>query len=83
MEAAARAFESLLVGQMLKQMRTASLGDGFFDSEQTKLYQDLYDQQVASILSEGEGLGIRKALLRQLAARVDGCRRCADRDAAI
>ncbi len=66
-EGAARAFESLLLGQMLKQMRTASLGGGLFDSEQTKLYQDLYDQQVASTLSEGEGMGIRKALLRQLA----------------
>lgn len=67
LEAAARAFESLLLGQMMKQMRSTSLGNGIFDSESTRLYQDLYDQQVASFLSEGEGLGIRKALLRQLA----------------
>ena len=67
LDAAARAFEALLVGQMLKEMHTASLADGVFDSEQTRLYQDLYDQQAASVISEGEGLGIRKALLRQLA----------------
>jgi flagellar protein FlgJ len=67
MEAAARAFEGLLVGQMLKQMRSASSGGGLFDSEQTKIYQDLHDQQLASQLSEGDGLGIRKALMRQLA----------------
>ncbi|MBK5962740.1 flagellar assembly peptidoglycan hydrolase FlgJ [Thiocystis minor] len=67
LEAAARAFEALLTGQMLKQMRSASTGGGLFDSEQTKLYQDLHDQQVTSLLSEGEGLGIRKALMRQLA----------------
>lgn len=67
LDAAARAFESLLLGQMMKQMRSTSLGDGIFDSESTRLYQDLYDQQVASFLSEGDGMGIRKALLRQLA----------------
>lgn len=66
LEAAARAFESLLVGQMLKQMRAATLGGGLFDSAQTQLYQDLYDQQIAAALSEGDGLGIRTALLRQL-----------------
>ncbi|MFD2112982.1 flagellar assembly peptidoglycan hydrolase FlgJ [Thiorhodococcus fuscus] len=67
LESAARAFEALMVGQMLKQMRAASFGDGIFDSEQTKLYQDLYDQQIASVISQGDGMGIRKALLRQLA----------------
>lgn len=67
LEAAARAFEALLTGQMLKQMRSASTGGGLFDSEQTKLYQDLHDQQLTSVLSEGEGLGIRQALMRQLA----------------
>ena len=67
LEAAARAFESLLIGQMLKQMRSTAFGGGLFDSAQTQLYQDLYDQQIAAALSEGEGLGIRKALLRQLA----------------
>ncbi|QGU34000.1 flagellar assembly peptidoglycan hydrolase FlgJ [Thermochromatium tepidum ATCC 43061] len=67
LEAAARAFESLLIGQMLKQMRSTTLGGGLFDSSQTQIYQDLYDQQIATALSEGEGLGLRKALLRQLA----------------
>ncbi|MCK7579169.1 MAG: flagellar assembly peptidoglycan hydrolase FlgJ [Chromatiales bacterium] len=67
LEAAARAFESLLIGQMLKQMRTTLFGGGLLDSAQTQLYQDLYDQQIAASLSEGEGMGFRKALLRQLA----------------
>ncbi|MBK1716744.1 flagellar assembly peptidoglycan hydrolase FlgJ [Thiocystis violacea] len=66
-EAAARAFESLLIGQMMNRMRSATLGSGLFDSDQTRLYQDLYDQQIATAMSEGDGLGIRKALLRQLA----------------
>ena len=70
LDAAARAFESLLLGQMMKQMRSTKLGDGIFDSESTRLYQDLYDQQVASFLSEGDGMGVRKALLRQLAPEI-------------
>ena len=69
LEGAARAFESLMTGQMIKQMRAASAGDGLFDSQQSKLYQDLHDQQLASQLSEGDGLGIRKALMRQLAPK--------------
>ncbi|MBK1723666.1 flagellar assembly peptidoglycan hydrolase FlgJ [Thiocystis violacea] len=72
LDAAARAFESLLVGQMLKHMRSAGLADGLFDSSQTRLYQDLYDQQIATVLSEGDGMGIRKALLRQLAPELSG-----------
>lgn len=81
LEAAARAFESLLVGQMLKQMRSTTLGGGLLDSAQSQLYQDLYDQQIATVLSEGDGLGIRKALLRQLAPELSGEGR-AERDPA-
>ncbi|BCU07647.1 flagellar assembly peptidoglycan hydrolase FlgJ [Allochromatium tepidum] len=72
LEAAARAFESLLIGQMLKQMRSSTFGGGLLDSAQTQLYQDLYDQQIATVLSEGDGLGLRKALLRQLAPELSG-----------
>ncbi|MBB1073948.1 flagellar assembly peptidoglycan hydrolase FlgJ [Rhodoferax sp. 4810] len=73
LEAAARAFEALLVGQMLKQMRAASssISSGMFDSPQTELYQDLQDQEMARVTSEqGEGLGIRQALMRQLGGSV-------------
>ncbi|AHF03666.1 flagellar rod assembly protein FlgJ [Marichromatium purpuratum 984] len=66
LDTAARAFESLLVGQMLKQMRTASLGEGILDSQHSRMYQEMHDQQIAANLSEGRGLGIRQALLRQL-----------------
>ncbi|MBK1641067.1 flagellar assembly peptidoglycan hydrolase FlgJ [Chromatium okenii] len=66
LEATARAFEGLLTGQMLKQMRAASSGGGIFDSEQSKMYQELHDQQIAAALSQGEGLGLRKLLMRQL-----------------
>lgn len=66
LEATARAFESLLVGQMLKQMRAASLGDGLFDSSQSELYREMYDQEIARAVSEGQGFGLREMLMRQL-----------------
>lgn len=71
LDAAARAFEALLVGQILKQMRSAALSDGLFDSAYTSLYQELYDQQIAALISEGDGLGIRKFLMRQWASRLE------------
>ncbi|MBN2887331.1 MAG: flagellar assembly peptidoglycan hydrolase FlgJ [Chromatiaceae bacterium] len=72
LEAAARGFESLLLGQMVKQMREVSFGDGLFDSEHSKLYREMLDQQLAQSLSEGQGLGIREALMRQLGPTVGG-----------
>ena len=64
---AARQFESLLAQMMIRSMRSASLGDGLFDSEQSDLYQDMFDQQISVELTRGEGLGLADLLLRQLA----------------
>lgn len=69
LEAAARAFEALLVGQMMKQMRSASLGDGLFESEQSNLYREMHDQEIARMVSEQQGLGLREALMQQLGAQ--------------
>jgi len=68
-EATARSFEALLLGQMLKQMRAASGGGGLLDSEQSALYTELYDQESARLISNGQGVGLRPALMRQLGAR--------------
>ena len=64
--AAARQFESLFTRMLLKTMREASLGDGLGDSEQTKFYQDMYDQQLSVALSQGRGLGLADLLVEQL-----------------
>ncbi|MBS0396952.1 MAG: rod-binding protein, partial [Proteobacteria bacterium] len=55
LRAVAQQFESLFVGMMLKSMRDAKLGDGLFDSNETRFYQDLFDQQLAQTLSQGRG----------------------------
>jgi flagellar protein FlgJ len=63
---AAKQFESLFTRMLLKSMRSTSLGDSLFDSEQTKFYQDMFDDQMAVHLSQGEGLGLADMLVRQL-----------------
>jgi flagellar protein FlgJ len=64
--AAAQQFESLFTNMMLKSMREAKLGNGLGDSQQSDLYQDMYDQQIALKISQGKGLGLADMLVQQL-----------------
>jgi flagellar protein FlgJ len=55
---------------MLKSMRDATPQDGMFDTDQTRMYQSMLDQQLSQVLSSkanGTGLAalIEKQLLRQ------------------
>jgi peptidoglycan hydrolase FlgJ len=63
---AARQFESLFTNMLLKSMREANLGEGMGDSEQTRFYQDMFDQQLAVQMSQGKGLGLAERLVQQL-----------------
>ncbi len=65
--AVAKQFESIFTQMMLKSMRSASLGDGLFDSQAGDQWRDMFDQQLSIELSQhGKGLGIADMLLRQL-----------------
>ena len=66
LRAVAQQFESLFIGMMLKSMREAKLGEGLFDSDQSRFYQDMFDQQLSVSLSQGRGLGIAELLVRSL-----------------
>jgi flagellar protein FlgJ len=66
---AARQFESLLVAQMLKTMRQARFSDEddpMNGGESMKLYRDLLDQQWASQLSKGRGLGFADMMVKAM-----------------
>ena len=63
---AARQFESLFTGMVLKSMREANFGDSLFGSDQEDMYQDMYDDQIASEISKGRGLGLADMLVQQL-----------------
>ena len=59
-------FESLFAHMLLKSMRSASLGDGLFESKQSKFFQDMFDQQMSVELTKGKGLGLADMLVHQL-----------------
>ncbi|HEV2270746.1 MAG TPA: flagellar assembly peptidoglycan hydrolase FlgJ [Steroidobacteraceae bacterium] len=63
---AARQFESLFTGMMLKSMQEANFKDPLFGSDQGDLYQDMYDDQLAAVMSRGKGLGLADMLVQQL-----------------
>jgi len=66
LQAVARQFEALFLQQMLKTMRDAELGQGLFDNDQSRLYTDLYDKQLALNLSSDKGIGLADMLYQQL-----------------
>ncbi|WP_312957802.1 flagellar assembly peptidoglycan hydrolase FlgJ [Stutzerimonas nitrititolerans] len=66
----AQEFESLFLNEMLKSMRSATevlSKDNPFNSQASKQYQDMHDQQLSVTLSrEGGGVGLAEVLIRQL-----------------
>ncbi|WP_459951022.1 flagellar assembly peptidoglycan hydrolase FlgJ [Denitratisoma sp. agr-D3] len=67
LKAAARQFEALFLSMVLKSMRDASPQDGLMDSDQTRMYQSLLDQQLAQAMaSKGNGTGLAAMIEKQL-----------------
>ena len=64
--AVAQQFESLFTNMMLKSMREAKVGGGMGDSQESDMYQDMYDQQISLKMSQGKGLGLADMLVAQL-----------------
>jgi len=64
-KAAAKQFEALFMNMMLKSMRQAGGQDGPFDSEQTRTYTSMLDQQLSQSMAN-RGIGLADALVRQL-----------------
>jgi peptidoglycan hydrolase FlgJ len=58
--------EALFLQMMLKSMRDAGTADGETDSNETSMYQDMFDKQVALTLSKRQDLGIARLFERQL-----------------
>lgn len=75
----AQEFESVFVNEMMKAMRKASdvFGDdNFLNSNESKTYRDMYDQQLSVTLSKsGNGIGLANVLERQLSKMKGGSHR--------
>lgn len=66
----AKQFEGVFLQMMLKSMRKASFGNPLFDNDNSKLYRDMFDKQIALNMSEHKGIGLAEALVRQMRAYV-------------
>jgi flagellar protein FlgJ len=67
MKNAAQQFEAVFLQMVLKAMRDASPKEGMLDSEQSRMYQSMLDQQLAQTLSARGSTGLSALIERQLA----------------
>jgi flagellar protein FlgJ len=65
-------FEALFIGMMLASARSASLGSGILDGDETEQYLGLMDRQVALELAKSGGFGFAAMLVRELSERGAG-----------
>ena len=64
---AAQQFEGLFLQMVLKSMRDATPHEGIMDSEQSRLYESLLDQQLSQVLSsKGGGTGLAAMIEKQM-----------------
>ena len=64
---AATQFEAMFINMMMKSMREASPQDGIMDSQQSKMYTSMLDQQTSQNLAK-RGTGLADVLIRQLSS---------------
>lgn len=71
LKAAAQQFEAVFLNMMLKSMRESTPQDGMFDSEQTRLFTGMLDQQLAQTMAS-RGVGLADMMVKQLRAQNAG-----------
>jgi peptidoglycan hydrolase FlgJ len=68
--AAAKQFEAVFMGMLLKSMRDATPQDGMFDTEQTKMFTSMLDQQLSQNVGGSRGIGLADMMVKQLSRHV-------------
>jgi flagellar protein FlgJ len=71
LKSAATQFEAMFVNMMMKSMRDATPQDGMLDSQQTKMFTSMLDQQISQSIAK-RGVGLAEVLIRQLSAQAAG-----------
>ena len=74
LDTAAKQFEAIFMQMLLKSMRKAQdvlESDSPFNSESTKFYRDMHDQQMSLELSNNGSLGLSELIVRQLGGDTD------------
>lgn len=70
LRAAAQQFEAVFMNMLMKSMREAAPQDGMFDSEQTRMYTSMLDQQLTQKLAS-RGIGLAEVMVRQLSSALN------------
>src|SRR5471032_2010951 len=70
LKTAATQFEAMFVNMMMKSMREATPQDGMMDSQQTKMFTTMLDQQTSQNIAK-KGIGLSDMLIRQLSKTAD------------
>ncbi len=65
LKAAAQQFEAVFMNMMLKSMRDATPQDGMMDSDQTRMFTGMLDQQLSQSMSS-RGIGLAEMMVKQL-----------------
>ena len=66
-------FEGILLNYMFEAMRkTVGEGGVFGNSFQKNMYESMFTQEVSTTLARGKGVGLGKALYRQVSGRTKG-----------
>jgi len=65
-KSAAQQFEALFMQMVMKSMRDATPKEGMFDSEQTRMFESLLDQQMSQVMSSSSGTGLAALIEKQL-----------------
>lgn len=63
---AAKQFEAVFMNMLMKSMREATPQEGMFDSEQTKMFTSMLDQQLAQNMGGSRGIGLADMMVKQL-----------------
>jgi len=67
LRAAAQQFEAVFMNMLMKSMREATPQDGMLDSDQTRMYTSMLDQQLTQRMAS-RGVGLADVMVRQLSA---------------
>lgn len=68
----AHQFETQFIGMLMKSMRDATPQDGLLDSQQSKTFQSMMDQEVAQKIAAHGGIGLAGMIERQLSQDTPG-----------
>lgn len=66
LETVAQQFEAIFLQMMLKSMRDAGIEDSLFDNNQSRMFLDMYDKQIAQDMSRNPGIGLAEMMIQQI-----------------